>query len=256
MSSSGNFVLTIEDPRSDVGRNTVKYTFANPIDNSKYDMELGVISVSFPYLFNSIANECNSNKIAYRITALGEWKEITIPDGFYSVETLNTCIKTKIALNGDGVDNITISGDSATQKIVILLGGNYQLDLQSSRSDLHKILGYDSGIILGNETHVGNRTANMSSYNENEIVNIVFRCNITQGVSFSSSGIYDSIYTSKLLQLNFGDTAAETIPNVRFNKISVTKIKDIEVTLVSQDNFAIPLIGSPIMVELYFRRRT
>ena len=243
-------------PRSDTARNSIKYTWDNPIDNPKYDMELAVMSVSFPWLFNSVSTECNSNKIAYRITDVGAWKVIMFPDGFYSPETLNNYIKTVIAFNGDASENVTISGDQATQKIVILLGGNYKLDLQSSRSDLYKILGFVSAIISGTGTHAGNTTANMCSYNEHEITNLVFRCSITQGVSFSSSGIYDSVYVSKLLGLNFGDTASETVQNIRYKRISVPKIRDIEITIVSQDNFSVPLIGSPIIIELAFRRRT
>ena len=69
----------------------------------------------------------------------------TIPDGLYDVQTLNGTIGRFLVAEGLDADRITIAGDFATNKIILSVKANTQLDLSGANSP-RGILGFDSGV--------------------------------------------------------------------------------------------------------------
>lgn len=72
------------------------------------------------------------------------WFTITMPAGNYSLDSFNQGLKNQIDANGGVGTNITFVGDQATQKLVLQISGNYQIDL--TQSLIYELLGFNSGI--------------------------------------------------------------------------------------------------------------
>jgi len=85
-----------------------------------------------------------NNKLYYKPNAIDPATSITIPEGYYGVDELNSQIKIQLQLNGDETDTFSFTGDVATQKIVAHFGydGVY-LDF-TQPDTLREILGFNS----------------------------------------------------------------------------------------------------------------
>lgn len=113
-------------------------------------------------LYNSIPNfsaALGNNILAYSIDAGINYTNITIPDGIWSVEDLNTFIQAELTANGDaGV--FTLTPDYNILRVVLtLLNANIRVNL--SLSTIWKTLGFNSGIYA--VTTIGQNTVDISN---------------------------------------------------------------------------------------------
>ena len=145
--------LTFSSSQSNQSPNAIDFTskITPPIElgsDTKYEMAL--VNMTVPNTWFNISAELGNNVIRYNNGSV--WRaNIVIPDGQYSVDSLNNLLQAQMLLNGDYVTSdpvsydITIYGDNNTLKVVVQIANGYQLDL--SLSSIYKLLGFDSGII-------------------------------------------------------------------------------------------------------------
>jgi hypothetical protein len=68
---------------------------------------------------------------------------ITIPDGLYSITTLNAEIVRQIVNNGDPSNTLTLAGNNSTQKSIFTFGIGVQVNMTAST--IRNILGFNPG---------------------------------------------------------------------------------------------------------------
>ena len=69
---------------------------------------------------------------------------ITIPDGLYSITTLNAEIVRQIVNDGNPSNTLTLSGNNSTQKSIFTFATGAQVDM--TNSTVRDVLGFESGI--------------------------------------------------------------------------------------------------------------
>jgi len=85
----------------------------------------------------------NNNTLTYLIGGVSQ-PVITIPDGLYSITTLNAEIVRQIVNTGDPSNTLTLAGNNSTQKSIFTFDVNVQVDM--SVSTVRDVLGFDPGI--------------------------------------------------------------------------------------------------------------
>ena len=106
--------------------------------------------VTMSYSWYNIAKRYKNNEFKWR-KKTENWKTVTIPDGMYDYESLNTTIQAFIGKvdpsKKDSKFIFKMYFHSATYRAVILLQDGYELDL--SEGEFASLLGYDKKIIDG-----------------------------------------------------------------------------------------------------------
>jgi hypothetical protein len=79
----------------------------------------------------------------------GTQHSATIPDGLYGVVELNAAMSRALVLEGSNASAITISGDTATNKIILNVEPNFQLicDDTIAPGNFRGILGFDEAVL-------------------------------------------------------------------------------------------------------------
>ena len=102
------------------------------------------------YSWYNIAKRYKNNKFKWR-KKTENWKTVTIPDGMYDYESLNTTIQVLIGKVDPSKEDskfiFKMYFHTATYRVVILLVDGYELDL--SEGEFATLLGYDKKIIDG-----------------------------------------------------------------------------------------------------------
>jgi hypothetical protein len=114
------------------------------LDRTK-SYEVALVSLNIWYSWYNISSTFSNNVLRYHNATT--WKTITIPNGSYGLDDINTYIKAQMADNGDDGTSITIQANYNTLRCDIIMDNSYQLDLQSSQGSFHELLGFDSQIL-------------------------------------------------------------------------------------------------------------
>lgn len=85
------------------GTNNSKYTYSFPMGNAKFDNhQVAVASVAMYYSWFNITSALGNNAFSYIFpnSSGTTTYSLTIPDGFYSIDDLNTWLQSKMISNG------------------------------------------------------------------------------------------------------------------------------------------------------------
>ena len=120
-----------------------KVNYTPPIDLDT-DYEISLIQANIWYSWHNISDKFNNNTFEYWNGTI--WKRVTIPNGIYSINSLNNYIHYVMKNNNDyNADTdeyyINFIPNYSTFKLLVDIQNNYQLNL--SISDLNEILGFD-----------------------------------------------------------------------------------------------------------------
>ena len=107
--------------------------------NPKYKHYLALDRLSMTYSWYNIRSSYNNNKIKYTHDR-STWQTTTFTDGMYSYSDINDCIhqymdqKSRHSTDSKGskVYSINLSFILSTYRVLISLGGDYQLDLRGT----------------------------------------------------------------------------------------------------------------------------
>ena len=84
------------------------------------------------------------NRIYYKPNAVDPETFLTIPNGYYGLDEMNSQIRLQLQLGGENPDIFSLAGDSATQKIIVNFGADGVYLNFNPADSLKNILGFDS----------------------------------------------------------------------------------------------------------------
>jgi hypothetical protein len=103
------------------------------------------VEISIASIFNSSPNISvakNNNTLTYLIGGVVQ-PVITIPDGLYSITTLNAEIVRNIVNDGNPSNTLTLAGNNSTGKSIFTFATGVQVDMAAST--VRSVLGFDPG---------------------------------------------------------------------------------------------------------------
>ncbi|HEX4068914.1 MAG TPA: hypothetical protein VHX42_02350 [Candidatus Babeliales bacterium] len=156
--------------------------FSNLLIDQPY--EIALINMNLWYSWYNIADFYNNNDI--RISNGAKWINITIPNGIYDIEQLNDFIKRRFTAANEDADTAKIIPNQSSLRVIIELKQNCQFDL--SRSDLHKILGFEKKIVK--KTEEGSEPVDITR----GVDVLCAHCNIVSG-SYDNNMASDILYS-------------------------------------------------------------
>ena len=226
-----------------------------PIDLHDISHEAALISLNLSNTWFNVT-EANGNNLFHYYNGT-VWKTLTIPDGNYSLQTLNMAIHEGMKENGDvtidgvtGVEtyNINISPQIGTLKVKIEVKNSYKVDL--SIGNIRNLLGFDA--IEVSATQVGPSNADIT----NGVNELHLHC------SLINAGMYKNASTSDIIHsfVPAGQVGASL--NFRNDNPLYIAIRDsryidsIRMYVTDQLGRSVNLNGSPLTATIHIRPRT
>lgn len=208
---SQSFLMVIDSTSAGATQtNDFEVRFGQHIHLGDDRWELALSRLNLWYSWYNISTELNNNTCRYYNGTV--FRNITFPDGQYSVEDINDYLHTVMKSFGDftlagstEVYDIEMSPDYPTNKIFLELTNAYTLDLATG--DLYLLLGADQAdiTVTGLFTNIANMTNNINS--------IWARCSLVEGMgSYVNDTQEDIIYTF----------VPDTIPNTNIDLSPIT----------------------------------
>lgn len=170
------------------------YTFRTGIDVSSPDnrsqsaYEIALAEAGIWYSWSNIAAKFNNQSFVYSPDAGSSWKTITIPEGNWGVEAINTYVQSQMKINGDygvtgGNDEfyITIGADYSQIRATVTIANSYQLDFTVGK--LNELLGFNSQVFDADGLYTATNRPNI----ENNVSNILIHCSIVGSSPFAGS---------------------------------------------------------------------
>lgn len=136
---SSNTIVSPDSSRVDISLDT-------PLTFSKNSV-ITTVEVSEASIWNNSANISaakNNNTLNYLIGGVAQ-PGIVIPDGLYSVGSLNSEVVRQIVNDGNPATTLTLSGNFSTNKVVLTLDATVQVDFTTST--VRDILGFNPAIV-------------------------------------------------------------------------------------------------------------
>jgi hypothetical protein len=93
----------------------------------------------------NISVALGNNKFYYLINSVAQ-PVVTVPDGLYSISTLNAELVRQITNVPNSATTVTLSGNNSTQKSILTLDITVQIDFTQPNS-LREVLGFNSAIV-------------------------------------------------------------------------------------------------------------
>eukprot|EP00732_Lithocolla_globosa_P002399 Lithocolla_globosa_v1_NODE_1557_length_2488_cov_175.894369.p1 type:complete len:247 gc:universal NODE_1557_length_2488_cov_175.894369:777-1517(+) len=205
---------------------------------------VAVAQVTCWYSFYNIQVGVNDSLKYYNSST---WKTVTIPAGIYALSDINTYVKSVITTNGDNPVNVSIQPNYNTLRCEVLLSGSYQLDLQSSVSSLHELLGFDSQILITSSS--GESPVDIT----NGVNKIYVHVSILDDSSYENGASSDVIYSFSPDKAP-GSLLDYTPSTLIYYPIRQLNIPYIRVYFTDQRNRPISFNGESCQVVLILRK--
>lgn len=218
----------------------------NPPISLGDNCEVGLYSIS---MFNSnpnISANLNNQTLKYSKDSGATWTTITIPQGSYSIDALNTTINGLISASGGTANNVIMTGNYSTLKIDITLGTGYRIDL--SVGNLYKLLGWTASIfsVSGSGTSLADLTNGIVSYSINS--------NIVSGSGSYLSGTQSQSLYSFVPNVAPGSLIDIAPQNILFCQMNTRTIGTLNINITDQaGNMLVDLSQEPIRYTLIIK---
>ena len=118
----------------------VRFNPLMELDKNK-DYYVALDSISMAYSWDNVNSSYNNNTLKYSQDSGKTWHSITIPNGNFSYNELNSYIQSEIASNDHTKDGIRIKFVAPLFKVLLTLKSGFQLDLTTG--DFGKLLGFE-----------------------------------------------------------------------------------------------------------------
>lgn len=218
----------------------------NPPIHLSENCEVGLYSIS---MFNSnpnISATLNNQTLKYSKDSGATYTTITIPQGSYSIDALNTTINSLIASSGGVANNIIFTGNYSTLKIDITLTATYRLDL--TVGNLYKLLGWTNSVISTSGS--GSNLADLT----NGIVSYSINSNIVSGSGSYLSGSQSQSLYSFVPNVAPGSLIDIAPQNILYVPLNTKTIGSLNINITDQaGNMLVDLSSEPIRYTLIIR---
>lgn len=210
--------------------------------NEKIDYEIALVSLDLFYCIPNITED--NNIFRFSIDNGKKWKDIEIPIGCYTLNSLYEEIVKILTYSGD-IHPFTFSSISSRVRTVITITDqNFQIDFSFKKS-FGKILGFDK---------VLNQFYNESRNPINMLINSIFvKTNLTSDSIYNKSH-FPFIYSFFPNALP-GDKIIETPVNLVYLNLNNKSVHNIEITLVDENGKSLDFNGETVTIILHLRSK-
>ena len=220
------------------------------LDLSK-NYEIALLSASIWYSWYNISDSQYSNaRWRYSVDIGVTWIQHTIPDGLYGIDSLNEYFANTISADGNDPNFLKLEANYSTFRCIFTLNAGYQLDLQSSQSKLHELLGFNSQIITA--TRQGENNVNIT----NNINSLSIHCSVVDSnSSFLNNQPTDAIYS--FMPRSGPSTLLDVRPlHLIYLNITTKNLTSIRMSVSNQLNEIINLNGEHTSFVLHIREKS
>ena len=219
---------------------TVRFNQGIEFDKNKnYVVALG--SIAMAYSWYNVSSKYNNNTLKYSQDSGKTWHTITIPNGNFSYQELNSYIQSEIASNGHTKDGISIKFVSAFFKVLLTLKSGFQVDMKTG--DFGKLLGFEKKIYTA--SGYSPKLADITRSVDNVLIhtNIISDSNVS---SNKSDVIYKFSVDNLPLSYPFHIEPRQLV----FNKINTNRIREVQINITDELNRPLDLNNIPISLIL------
>ena len=228
-------------------------TFSNFLLEKNVEYEVSVISLSMNYSYPNVSSTNGNNTVEYSPNGGTNYYTVTIPDGNWSVTSLNDHINAIMKANGhynvvNSVDvfDVTISPNFNTGLVDITLTNSYYIRFSSST--FHNLLGFESVTLT--TTTSSTKAVDIT----NGITSLNIRCSIATGSIDANGNNSDILFSftpsvSPYSYITKNPTNPIYVPLNTHNQIS-----QITMRVTSNANKDIDLRGEPVNYLLHIRK--
>lgn len=230
-------------------------TYFSPALNLKNDVrdwEFALIQTTMWYNFYNVSASIGNNVLKYSNNSGSNWYTVTIPDGLYSIENINSQIQQAIENNGHTVNKLKIIANYSIVKVQIYIepGSNFQIDLQSSVSSFGSFLGFNSAIY----TTEGYSTAQNNANITNDINKLIVHCSLVNNeFSFDNGTKSDTLFTVVPNELP-GSLMVREPSKPIYLPVNNTFIERISMRVTDERNNRINFNGENVTYLLHLRK--
>jgi hypothetical protein len=220
------------------------------------DYHIALVSYNIPYTWYNISAAQGNNQFRYSPDAGVNYYTLTIPDGNYGVDDLNTELQTLIVANGQAVDKIVISGDYNSMRVDLeILDIAWRVDFQDANSNnFRNILGFNSAEYSGavNTIFRAENRANIS----NDIDSVSINCSIVDtGSILLNNRQSSSLYHITDYGAGSGSYLTARVPYPIYLPINLNgNIHSIHITIRNQSDQIIDLNGEHLVISLHLKK--
>lgn len=225
---------------------TVRFNPALEFDkNIDYYVALDFLKMA--YSWYNVSSDYNNNTLKYSQDSGKNWHTITLPNGNFSYDELNSYIQSEIESNSHTKDGITIKFVSPFLKVLLTLKSGFQVDLKTG--DFGKLIGFEKKIY----------TASTYSPKFPDITrsvdNVFIHTNIISD-SVDSGGQRDVLYSFSVDNLPLSYPFHIEPNRSKFTKISTDRIKDLRIYITDELNRPLDLNNIPISLILMVKKES
>jgi len=220
------------------------------------DYHIALVSYNIPYTWYNISAAQANNQFRYSPDAGVNYYNLTIPDGNYGVDDLNTELQTLIVSNGHAADKIVISGDYNSMRVDLeILEVAWRVDFQDANSNnFRNILGFNSAEYSGavNTIFRAENRANIS----NDIDSVSINCSIVDtGSILLNNRQSSSLYHITDYGAGAGSYLTARVPYPVYLPINIKgNIHNIHISIRNQSDQIIDLNGEHIVLSLHLKK--
>ena len=219
---------------------SVRFNPGLELDKNK-DYYLALDSITMAYSWYNVSSDYNNNTLKYSQDSGKTWHTITLPNGNYSYDELNSYIQREIASNGHTKDGISIKFVSAFFKVLLSMKSTFQVDLKTG--DFGKLLGFEKKIYTA--TQYSPKLPDITR----SVDNVFIHTNIISD-SVCSSNQSDVLYRFSVDNLPLSYPFHIEPKRALFNKINTNSIKDLRIYITDELNRPLNLNNIPISLIL------
>jgi hypothetical protein len=226
------FLSSAQASSKDLSQGVATYLFQNPFDIP--NAQVGLLEFSFTNFFINISAAIGNNKFYYSNDSLNPTKfTITIPDGSYSLSSLNDYLtQQQPALSGSVV--FSLLPNYSTNKIAIVFTSITGYYVHFGADSPFELMGFTNG------QNVPASKNNTSSYVEyapniaqfNNITSIKVRCDLTTDTI--SNGRSSSIIFQTAPIVEVGSVQTDRAYNIAYCDLTTTRFSSITIQLLDQ----------------------
>ena len=219
--------------------------FDKPIELKGDKWEVGLISAEVPNTFYNISAALGNNKLYYDD---GTLQTLTIPDGIYEVDTLNTFIQ-----GGDGVNSTDISFDADVTRLRVKLTLANGFKVYFTQPDTFRtILGFDSVDYTTDGVYYAANKPDVTNGNDHFYI----VCDLVNSTYSRLGGKARNILYGFTFTVGAG-SAQVIVPSEHVHlKCARSFFNTINVKIVNQDGNVVDLNGERVIVNLKLKEQT
>ena len=222
---------------------TVRFNRGLEFDKNKnYMVALGSITMS--YSWHNVSTKYNNNKLKYSSDSGKTWNTITLPDGNFSYEEIESYIQSEIESNGHTKDGITITFVPLFLKVLLTLKSGFQVDLKTG--DFGKLLGFEKKIYTA--TQYSPKLPDITR----SVDNVFIHTDIISD-SVVSSNKSDVIYSFSVDNLELSYPFHIEPIHLVFNKINTNRIRELRIYVTDELNRPLDLNNESVSLKLIIR---